>query len=295
MSFAQAQDYKGDKDLELAVASPPLIKISELLSFQALEVPLSLIDARSARAYVVGHIPGAMNLPAQGLNAPEGGVRQLVSMGDLKVQLRNLGIGEEAVIVYGGKGGSDAAHVWWTLHAYSHPKLFLLDGGIEAWRAAGLELSTDLPSPKTPQKEFQPKLQPHRFIDQEELKSRLDDPKLTIIDTRSPGEYQGEDMFAERGGHIPGAYLFPWDEALAETWTLKQDDVLTAALKQALDAPEVVLYCQSGIRAAHTYAVLHKLGHPNPRLYLGSWGEWGNREENPVAKTEEKTLQEATP
>jgi thiosulfate/3-mercaptopyruvate sulfurtransferase len=272
--------------------SPPFINISEL---EEHEGRLSLLDARSERAYATAHLPGAVNLPARDLNAPVDGVRQLVSAGDLEVRLHDLGVGKEPVVVYGAKGGSDAAHVWWTLHAYSHPNVFLLDGGIEAWQMAGLELRTDASTPKPLQAEFKPKLQPKRLIDQVELKVRLHDRGLAVIDTRSPGEYTGEDAFAERGGHIPGAHLFSWSDALTEAGELKADAVLTKDLKVAMDAPEVVLYCQSGVRAAHTYAVLHKLGHPYPRLYLGSWGEWGNQEDTPIAKGEEKPPQEVTP
>ena len=261
----------------------PFIGVAALMHQLSAGQPLSLIDARAERAYQEGHLPGAVNLSARDLNAPLGGVRRLIGAQALEQRLIDLGVGTEPVVVYGAKGGSDAAHVWWTLHAYSHPAVQLLDGGIEAWQAAGLELSTELLRPQPPAVPFEPQLVAKRFIALGELRERLDDPELAILDTRYLGEYAGADVSARRGGHIPGAGLFPWDEALTEDWRLKPDAVLHEVLGDFFKTPEVAVYCQSGVRAAHTYAVLQHLGHLSPRLYLESWGEWGNRDDTPIS------------
>ena len=262
----------------------PFVSVAELTAWQRSEEPPKLVDARAERAYREGHLPGAVQIDARSLNAPKEGVRQLITLEGLKAVFEARGLGSGPIVVYGAKGGTDAAHVWWTLETYGHPAVFLLDGGVEAWLAAGEPLASREPEPTAPASPFEPVLDESRFISGDELKGRLDDPNLAIVDTRSRDEFEGKDVFAERGGHIPGAVLRSWDEMLEENLRLLSSTKLRENLEPLLTAPEVAVYCQSGVRAAHTYAVLKGLGHPNPRLYLGSWSEWGNRDGRPVAQ-----------
>lgn len=261
----------------------PFVSVAEVERWRRSTSPPSLVDARAERAYAAGSLPGAVALPARDLNAPAGGVRRLVSAADLERHLSTLGVGAEPVIVYGARGGADAAHVWWTLHAYRHPAVYLLDGGVEAWRDAGLALDTSPVTARRPRTPFVADLAPDALIDLDELGARLGDPDLALVDTRAASEFVGEDVAARRGGHIPGARLLPWDDALGPDLRLKPEADLRRLTAPLFDAPSVALYCQSGVRAAHTYALLTALGHPGPRLYLASWAEWGNLAHTPVS------------
>jgi thiosulfate/3-mercaptopyruvate sulfurtransferase len=273
------------------------------------------VDARAPRQYHEGHVPGAINLPARELNPVEDGVRRLVGAEELE---RRLGRprGDRELVLYGSRGGADAAHLWWTLRAFGHERTSILDGGIEAWRAEGgaLEEGTGQTMPEVPGSagaserrevggsggegraerpagQAAPRVEgqradPSRFVSQEEIERRLRDQDVAIVDTREPEEFSGEMAAARRGGHIPGALLFPWTSALTDDLRLRPEAELRELLAPVLVRPEAFVYCQSGMRAAHTAAVLEMLGHPRPRLYLGSWGEWGNREDTPIESEE---------
>ena len=266
----------------------PFVEPDRLAEWQASGRAFHVVDARAERAYAQGHIAGAVPLDARALNPVVGGVRRPIGADELAARLAALGIGADPTVVVGSHGGSDAAHVWWTLRSAGHPDARLLDGGIEGWAAGGGALVTETP-------EFAPAellpldRDPAASISMAELQRRLGEGGLAVLDTRSPGEYSGADQLAARGGHIPGAGLVPWDSLLAgNPPRLRPPDDLRAALAWALDAPEAVTYCQSGVRAAHTYAVLEYLGHPRPRLYIGSWAEWGNDPAVPIESGEGK-------
>jgi thiosulfate/3-mercaptopyruvate sulfurtransferase len=117
-----------------------------------------------------------------------------------------------------------------------------------------------------------------------EVKSAIGSEGSVIVDTRSDGEYCGTTVRAKRGGAIPGAVHIEWTRNLGSDGAFKPEPELREMYESAGVTPdrEVLTYCQGGYRAAHSYIALRLLGYPRVRNYVGSWNEWGDREDLPI-------------
>lgn len=241
--------------------------------------------ASSRRAYRGGHIPGAVHVYwLDELCAPDTRVTTLIPDPARAADgLGRLGIGADTLVVgYADNADLYAARLWHVLRCNGHSQVRLLDGGIDGWRAAGGNLQTgeNIAVPAT----FPLRAPLATVISTEELRDRLGDRSLQLLDTRSPAEYDGTEIRAARGGHIPGALLLPWNELIDAAGSYLSPDAIRARCRQAgLDATrEVATYCQGGVRAAHTALALHLAGCDQVRVYDGSWAKWGNDLSLPV-------------
>jgi thiosulfate/3-mercaptopyruvate sulfurtransferase len=199
--------------------------------------------------------------------------------------LGGLGLTPEThVVAYDDGDGLNAARLFFTLEVLGHRRVSLLDGGIQAWRRAGLPLTSDVPV-VTPTS-YRPALRPELVADEVWILERLADPRVALVDARSAAEYGGTDVRAKRGGHIPGAVNIEWSEDLRPDGTFKSREELRAMYAARGITPDktVVTYCQTHHRAAHTYFVLRLLGFPSLAGYDRSWSQWGNRDDLPVAR-----------
>ncbi len=127
-------------------------------------------------------------------------------------------------------------------------------------------------------------MRPEILATYERVWERLGNPGVRIFDVRSEAEYYGENVRARRGGAIPGAIIRDWVLNLGADGRFKSAAELKAAFAQLGFSPdqEIVTYCQGGYRAAHAYYALRLAGFNQVSNYLGSWAEWGNREELPI-------------
>ena len=160
----------------------------------------------------------------------------------------------------------------------------MLNGGIHAWANEGHPLA-HAPAEVVPG-DYAAEIRGDVSADKDYILARLGDDEVVLLDTRTPEEYHGIKVRAERGGHIPGAVNFNWVEAIDQqrNLRLKPAAELRALLEGVGATPdrEIIAYCQTHHRSSHTYVVLKHLGFPRIRGYPGAWSEWGNLPDTPI-------------
>lgn len=250
------------------------------------------VDLR-AEGYEGGHIPGAVHTTWQDLNDPDLPVDGVLANKELFEQLMGeLGISNDTLVIAYDNGDSlAAARLFYALEYYGHEQVKILNGGFTSWLTAGKGIESE-PS-EVEVASFIATINENLAVDKEFVLEHLENKSCVILDARSPKEYSGEDVRAERGGHIPSAVNLNWTEAIEErdgipTFKSKEElEVLFAAV--GVDREKMIIpYCQTNVRGAHTYFVLRLLGFEDIRPYEGSWSEWGNDEGTPIINNQEK-------
>jgi thiosulfate/3-mercaptopyruvate sulfurtransferase len=242
---------------------------------------LLIVDARPFSDYADSHIPGAVNIDLtqfHWIDTSKRGIAQFNKQS--RLLLSNIGVSKNKLVVfYDDISGMSAARGVWLLLYFSHKRVAMLDGGLNKWKIDGYKTETRT----NPYKHSNFNGKPNLIVlaDFVRIKSTIKNKKAIIIDARSKDEYKGSAIRAARAGHIPTAINIDWNDNIDHNVFKSYDKLLHMYSGISKDA-EVITYCQGGYRAANSFVVLKMLGYKKVRMYLGSWGEWGNRLDMPV-------------
>lgn len=250
------------------------------------------------RAYEAGHVPGALYLDHEvQLCAPRtgrNGRHPLPERSDFAALMRAQGLtARTEVVAYDSGNGAFAAHLWWMLRWLGHEAVSVLDGGWEAWQAAGGAVETGTRTPRLSEAQAlqgqalsgKPSMP---IVDARAVLANLDDHRLTVLDARAAARFSGSvEPMDPVAGHIPGALNRPFTLNLGADGHFKSPAQLReefeALLGERLDRG-IVHQCGSGITACHNLFAMELAGLRGSALYPGSWSEWCSDPTRPVAR-----------
>ncbi|CAH0156136.1 Putative thiosulfate sulfurtransferase SseB [Massilia sp. Bi118] len=248
--------------------------------------------AAGREAYAAGHLPNAlfadMEHELSGEKRDANGAfrgRHPLPEKDAFIELlRSWGVNENTqVVAYDAHGGMYAARLWWMLRWIGHEAVAVLDGGVPAWQAAGLPLSTDAPSSRAPGT-ITARAPLVTTVDVNTVLHNVEHGGRQVVDARAPDRFRGENETIDPvGGHIPGAKNRFFKDNLQADGRFKAPDRLKAELGVAVGDPKkAIMQCGSGVTACHNLLALEVAGLPGAALYPGSWSEWSADAARPV-------------
>lgn len=268
------------------------LELSELMK----TAPLVIIDTRDPQDYAISHIPGAVNIREifsyLATSTPEGLEAMQSMFADL---LGKAGLsGEELAVIYEdamNNGYGQSCRGYFLLKFLGYPNVSILHGGYDAWEAAGLPTTAEVPTPEA--KTFPVALNPSILLDKQEMLKSLDDPAIVKLDVRDFDEWMAESSspygvdFCPRKGRIPDAVLIEWYAMMkvkdGVPMFRPKDEILAIAKEVGITPDSTVnIYCFKGARASNTLVALNEAGVKDVRIYFASWNEWSRDPSLPI-------------
>ncbi|HUF01488.1 MAG TPA: sulfurtransferase [Gaiellaceae bacterium] len=257
--------------------------------------------------YEQGHVPGAHFLDwTSDLVDPGHPVAFMLAPPDrFAAMLERCGISDETVVVaYADARHSGPFRLWWGCRVYGHDdQVRILDGGLEAWIAAGGPLSTDRPTARPAT--WTPVLRPDLLAEASDVASAQDDQDAVVVDSRPPEQFEGDAVWFETGairadedgvartprgelraGRIPWSASIPSSELYRRDGTMKSPAELRQLFEPAgaTRGKRAITYCGVGISASALLYALDRAGITDAALYDAGWDEWGRDPALPVAR-----------
>lgn len=236
-----------------------------------------LMDSSSGpKMYAAGHIKGAIHAHLENDLSAEiipgkTGRHPLPSQAQWQATLREWGVSEDAqLVVYDQNSGVFSSRAWWMLKWAGIESVQVLNGGLDAWNAAGFKLTEDISERIS--SNITINVNEDMTVSAEQL-SELSS-QVALLDARALPRYRGEvEPLDTHAGHIPGALNADYLRNLNEHGTFLSPDELKERFLPVADK-DIICYCGSGASACHNVLAIVEAGLPMPKLYPGSWSEW---------------------
>jgi len=293
----------------MSATQPPyttLISVAELQALHTGGAPLMVFDcsfdlmqpAAGRALFNDNHIAGAVfadlnddlstHSPRLAGRAVNGGRHPLPARADFARWLGQIGFhnGMQAV-VYDRHGMNYCGRLWWMLKWLGHDAVAVLNGGWQAWVAAGGAVESGAAAPR-PASQFAVHAPLLDYVDAATVQARLGRATQTVIDARAPARFRGEvEPLDPVAGHLPGALNRPFNQNIGDDGLFKPAETLRAEFAALLgdrDAATVVHHCGSGVSAIPNVLAMQVAGLGASALFAGSWSEWCSDPQRPVAK-----------
>jgi thiosulfate/3-mercaptopyruvate sulfurtransferase len=247
------------------------------------------------KQYLDAHIPGAVYADLHDdLSGPAtkeaAGRHPLPDAATFAATLSSWGIDDKVqVVAYDGAGGMVAGRLWWMLNWLGHEQVAVLNGDYRAWFHEGRPSVSGEES--RPPRIFTARVHPERFVTAEQVMASLNNPTMKLLDARARDRFRGENETLDpKAGHIPGAKSAPYTENLDAHGRFLPPQELAARFQNLLGetaGDDAVLYCGSGVTAAHNALAMAIAGVGTPRIYSGSWSDWITDPTRPIATGDE--------
>jgi thiosulfate/3-mercaptopyruvate sulfurtransferase len=257
---------------------------------------LAIVDAswhlpatgrNGAEEFLQNHIPHAVHFDIDAIadtstNLPH----MLPDAVAFSSAVRKLGIGDGMkIVVYDSVGLFSAPRVWWTFRVFGVRDVVILDGGLPKWLAENRPVED---GPARPQpRHFTPRIDHGLIASMSDIRAASANGSAQIVDARSAARFQGDEIEPRpglRSGHMPGARNLPWTELVHEGRLRPAAELEAAFARAGVDTARPVLTtCGSGVSASILSFALAKAGHDTAPVYDGSWSEWGQASDRPVA------------
>lgn len=231
------------------------------------------------RLYLEGHIPGAAFFDIDEIADTDCTLPHMIPPAEkFASRVRKLGVGDgNRIIIYDRGNFMASARVWWMFRLMGHSDVSVLDGGWNAWLAAGGAVE-DLP-PVTQERHFTCRVQNHLLKNYTQVSEGISSKSITLLDARPAPRFEGRENEPRPGissGHMPGSVNIPATSLIASDGILKSAEQLENILGDISKKSQLVATCGSGVSAAVILLALQRIGRDDVALYDGSWAEYAS-------------------
>lgn len=222
-------------------------------------------------------------------HAASGGRHPLPSRQDFASLLTAKGFRNDMqAVVLDRQGNNYCGRMWWMLKWMGHANVAVLDGGFQAWQAAGYPVEAAAPKSVAADGKFETAPALVKLVNMESVRSNLGKPDQHILDARATPRFKGEvEPIDPVAGHIPGALNRPFAQNMLPDGKFKPPATLRAefeALLGSRKSADLVHHCGSGVSAVPNILAMQIAGFESGALFAGSWSEWSSQANNPVAQ-----------
>lgn len=239
------------------------------------------------KEYLTAHIPSAVFFDIDRIADTSVPLPHMLPKPDVFARMMGeLGLSEDLrYVVYDGDGLFAAARVWWTLRVFGVQDVRVLGGGMPKWKAEGRRLEAGVVT--RPERKFVAHFNAAAVADSEVVARALEDGSAQVVDARSAARFRGdvpEPRPGVRSGHIPRSFNLPYADLITDGQLKSPEAIRTAFREAGIDLSKpIITSCGSGVSAAILGMAVETAGYPMPKLYDGSWADWGSRPELPLA------------